>query len=236
MMSSSASSSGYWRSLGDGLATAWVGLQATLGHLGRAGRGKAVQEVREPGYFADDGVVTLQYPHEHLSVPPLGRYKLDCEIDDCIVCDKCARVCPVDCIAIEAVKSPVEFGKASDGSGKRLYAAKFDIDLAKCCYCGLCTTVCPTECLVMTADYDYSTQTLGDFTYSFANLTVEEADRRKAEYETFHSEKAVQAAAKKAATATEGGTDGSSASPISDGEPAPALKKAFKPVIKKKPE
>ena len=38
--------------------------------------------------------------NEKISVPEIGRYQLDCEIDDCIVCDKCAKVCPVDCIKL----------------------------------------------------------------------------------------------------------------------------------------
>ena len=89
-------------------------------------------------------------------IPDVGRYRLHNEIDDCIVCDKCAKICPVDCIDIEPIKATEEIGKTSDGTPKRIYAAKFDIDMGKCCFCGLCTTVCPTECLTMTKVYDFS--------------------------------------------------------------------------------
>jgi NADH-quinone oxidoreductase subunit I len=187
---------GYWRSLGSGFETAWGGLLTTLRHVRRAGKGKKQQSIRAEGYFGDDGIVTVYYPDEKILVPPLGRYKLDVEIDDCIVCDKCARVCPVDCIDIEAVKSPAVWGQTSDGTGKRLYAAKFDIDMAKCCFCGLCTTVCPTDCIVMTTEYDYPTLNLAAFDFAFATLSPEEADLKRSEYDQFVAEKA---AAKKSA-------------------------------------
>lgn len=228
--------SGYWSSLASGFQTAWQGMRATFGHMGRAARGKSEQNIRHEGYFGEDGIVTVDYPYEQIPVPPLGRYKLDCEIDDCIVCDKCARICPVDCIAIETVKSPVEWGQTSDGTGKRLYAARFDIDMAKCCFCGLCTTVCPTECLVMTAEYDFPKPEVGDFNFAFATLTPEQADQKRAEYEAFQAEKAAAAAAKKAAEAPALTPPSSPAPPAAEGEAAPAPKKVFKPVIKKKPE
>ena len=201
-----------------GLRTAISGLALTMRHLRRAGRGRVrSQSVRQPGYFSQgggQGIVTLQYPHQRLPVPEIGRYKLDCEIDDCIVCDKCARICPVDCIDIVAVKSPQEFGKTSDGTGKRLYAAKFDIDMAKCCYCGLCTTVCPTECLTMQPEYDYTVTDITKMTYAFAQMTPAELTLREHEW----------AAEVEARGARRGVQDANT--PATD---APKLKVPFKP-------
>jgi ferredoxin len=110
-------------------------------------------------------------------------------MDDCIVCDKCAKVCPVDCIDIEPIKATEEVGKASDGSPIRLYAAKFDIDMAKCCFCGLCTTVCPTECLTMTKTYDFSEFDIRDMNYHYANLSPDQAEEKRNLYEQFLKEK-----------------------------------------------
>ena len=125
-------------------------------------------------YFEkENALFTVQYPKEVLPVPAIGRYKLHNEIDDCIVCDKCAKICPVDCIDIEPIRSVDEIGKTSDGTSKRIYVAKFDIDMAKCCFCGLCTTVCPTECLTMTDDYDFSTYDIKEHNIPFANDSVE---------------------------------------------------------------
>jgi len=101
------------------------------------------------------------------------------EIDDCIVCDLCAKICPVACITIDSIKATELIGNTSDGSPKRLYAAKFDIDMAKCMYCGLCTIVCPTECIVMTNQYDRTVFELSDLTYQFSDMTAEEAAEKR---------------------------------------------------------
>ena len=83
----------------------------------------------------------------------------------------CVKVCPVNCIEIEPIRATDIIGKTSDGTNKRIHAAKFDIDMSKCCFCGLCTTVCPTECLTMTKSYDFSTFDRGDHVYEFAEMT-----------------------------------------------------------------
>jgi len=139
-----------------------------------------------------EGITTASFPHETLPIPENGRYKLHNEMEDCIVCDKCVKVCPVNCIAIEPIRSPEEFGKTSDGTSKRIYAASFDIDMSKCCFCGLCTTVCPTECLTMTPEYAFSTNHLPDHTISFANLSEQEITLRKNEWEVYLKQKAAQ--------------------------------------------
>jgi formate hydrogenlyase subunit 6/NADH:ubiquinone oxidoreductase subunit I len=142
-------------------------------------------------YFAErEGIATIQYPHVQLPVPDVGRYKLHNEIDDCIVCDKCAVVCPVDCITIEPIKSPEVIGKTSDGTSKRIYAAKFDIDMAKCCFCGLCTTVCPTECLTMTKEYDFSVFDLNEHNFVFGEMTPTDIEEKKKAWEEHQKTKA----------------------------------------------
>jgi formate hydrogenlyase subunit 6/NADH:ubiquinone oxidoreductase subunit I len=156
--------------------------------------------------------VTLQYPKEKLPVPDNGRYKLHNEIDDCIVCDKCAKICPVNCIDIEPVRAVEEIGKTSDGTSKRIYAAKFDIDMAKCCFCGLCTTVCPTECLTMTSEYDFSTFSVKEHNFAFAEMTPLEILEKKKAFEEMQLAKQ-QGQPKEAATSETSGA-GSSAKPV----------------------
>ena len=152
-------------------------MSLTWRHLLNARQSRKPISIQNPDYFEQDtGITTLQFPHESMLVPDNGRYQLDCEIDDCIVCDKCAKICPVDCIDIEPIKSSEIISYASDGSPIRLYAAKFDIDMAKCCFCGLCTTVCPTECLTMTNEYDFSVVDVTQMNFGFANLTPQGAD------------------------------------------------------------
>lgn len=188
----------YFHDIRTGIRTTLKGLSLTLKHLRRATKRRTPEGIASDNYFdLQNGLVTLQYPHEQLPIPDNGRYRLRNEIEDCIVCDKCAKVCPVDCITIDAIKATEEVGRASDGSPIRLYAAKFDIDMAKCCYCGLCTVVCPTECLTMDKKFDYSEFELGKLTYNFSNLTPEQADEKRSLYEQFLREKEEAKAAQK---------------------------------------
>ena len=191
--------------------------------------------VDNPDYFKQQtGIVTLQYPHQHLPLPDNGRYQLHNEMDDCIVCDKCAKVCPVDCIEIEPIKATGIAGYASDGSAIRLFAAKFDIDMAKCMFCGLCTTVCPTECLTMTSEYDFSTFDVTNHNFEFGNLTPAQSQEKRELYEQFVAEKE---AVKKLAVSSK--QSGGEPLPVSSEELAvsseiPKSKLAFKPSFKPK--
>lgn len=154
----------------------------TLRHFFAVNKRRKSVDIKSDNYFEQkEGIVTVQYPREKLPVPEVGRYQLQVEIDDCIVCDLCAKICPVDCIEIESIKATGPIGQTSDGTTKRLYAAKFDIDMAKCLYCGLCTVVCPTECITMTDQYDRSVTNISELTYKFSDMSAEEAEEKRSE-------------------------------------------------------
>lgn len=210
----------YWSAIGTATSTLRKGLALTFLHLLKARKSRAKIPVQSPGYFDNqEGIATVQYPHESIPVPDNGRYKLHNEIDDCIVCDKCVKICPVNCITIDPIKSPEEFGKTSDGTSKRIYAAKFDIDMGKCCFCGLCTTVCPTECLTMTKEYDFSVFDIREHNFGFANMTENQIDEKKKVWDDFQKAKQ-EAAASQTPIET----------PTASTTPAP--KPVFKPKIK----
>ncbi|MBE9584391.1 4Fe-4S dicluster domain-containing protein [Mucilaginibacter sp. JRF] len=174
----------------NGLTTAWKGMTLTVGHLFASKKTREVTRVSDDNYFKRlEGTNTIQYPKQQLPVPEVGRYQLDVEMDDCIVCDLCAKICPVDCIDIVSIKATEAIGQTSDGTTKRLYAAKFDIDMAKCMYCGLCTVVCPTECITMTNTYDRTVFELSDLVYEFSDMTKEEADEKRMLLEKQNAEK-----------------------------------------------
>ncbi len=196
-------------------------------HVFSARKSSSNFDISSPEYFkdAENGIVTLQYPHFKLPVPQAGRYKLHNEIDDCIVCDKCAKVCPVNCIDIEPIKSTEDIGYTSDGSLKRIYAAKFDIDMAKCCFCGLCTTVCPTECLVMTPEYDFVETDVSKMNIPFGEMSEAEILEKKRLLE--EKQQAASVAKPNVPPAPETNTDSSS------NTDAPKPKAVFKPVFKK---
>lgn len=229
----------YFQALWEGIQSTRKGMALTWKHAWAARRQRTIQNIQDPDYFNQNaGIVTLQYPQQQIPTPVNGRYQLHNEMDDCIVCDKCVKVCPVDCIEIDPIKAMGLVGTASDGSPIRLYAAKFDIDMSKCCFCGLCTTVCPTECLTMTSEYDFSVFDVKEHNFAFANLTPEQAEEKRALYEQFVAEKeAAKEAAKTAAPAevsspntTEGTAEEKPA------VPKPAFKPAFKPSFKPKPK
>lgn len=191
--------SDYWKNIRNATKTLNEGLKVTLRHMKDARDSRDEHYPDKENYFEkQNGLFTTRYPHEKLPVPDHGRYKLHNEIDDCIVCDKCAKVCPVNCIDIEPVRAVEEIGKTSDGTSKRIFAAKFDIDMAKCCFCGLCTTVCPTECLTMTDEYDFSAYDFAEHNFEFGEMTPLEILQRKKELEEFNKKKEAEKAAKAA--------------------------------------
>ena len=146
--------------------------------------------------------VTLQYPEERWPRPDrdIGfeqesynviRSRLHVDIDDCIGCLKCERVCPVDCIKIETVKVEKgtdipdinHTGETSKGTKKALLLQRFDIDMTECCYCNLCVYPCPEECIFMTGgpnshkhpiDYEFSQYDRTDMIYKFAKEVSDE--------------------------------------------------------------
>lgn len=180
----------YFGNIREGFMTLLTGLKLSFRHLWQARKRRTPIPVYHQDYFQQQsGIVTLQYPKESIPVPDNGRYRLHNEIDDCIVCDKCAKACPVNCIDIEGIKATEEIGRTSDGTPKRIYAAKFDIDMGKCCFCGLCTVVCPTECLTMTKAYDFTEYDVDDHIYSFAEMTPMEILEKKKEKEEADKEK-----------------------------------------------
>jgi formate hydrogenlyase subunit 6/NADH:ubiquinone oxidoreductase subunit I len=192
----------YFGNIGSAVGSSWQGLVLSMRYLLQVLGPKRAHDVTRPGYFGHDrGTFTVQFPHETIPVPEIGRYKLHNELDDCIVCDKCAKACPVDCIEIEPVRAVEAFGETSDGTPKRIYAARFDIDMSKCMFCGLCTVVCPTECLTMTPEYDFSTFDVREHTFAFADMTPEQIAIKKTAWEThLQSKQAVKPVMPPAAT------------------------------------
>jgi NADH-quinone oxidoreductase subunit I len=218
----------YFKEIFEVVQSTRKGMALTWKHAWDARKQRTVHQIQDAGYFQQsEGIVTLEYPTLQIPTPVNGRYQLHNEMDDCIVCDKCVKVCPVDCIDIEPIKATGLVGHASDGSPIRLYAAKFDIDMSKCCFCGLCTTVCPTECLTMTSEYDFSVFDVKEHNFAFANLTAEEADEKRKLYEQFVAEKAAMKE-----VASPEGKSMESEGPTSNVQ-SPTAKPVFKPSFKK---
>jgi NADH-quinone oxidoreductase subunit I len=225
----------YFANIRESVNTLLIGVKLTFKHLKKAIQSKRLRNTipaTDENYFQQEaGIVTLQYPKEKLPIPDVGRYQLHVEIEDCIVCDKCAKICPVNCIDIESVKASEQIGTTSDGTPIRLYATKFDIDMAKCCFCGLCTTVCPTECITMTPEYDYSVFDIRQMNFSFSNMSEEEIAMRKKEAE--ERERAKMQSAKIEAVKTEIAQEKQEGAVTPPSSEKPTFKPKFKPIIKK---
>lgn len=210
-----------------------------MGYLLKAYKYRKPYGIFEDQYFSqNEGLMTLQYPHEMIPVPDNGRYRLHNEIDDCIVCDKCAKICPVDCIDIEPIRATDTIGLTSDGTPKRIHAAKFDIDMSKCCFCGLCTTVCPTECLTMTKTFDFSEEDVKNHNYAFSEMSLVDIALKRKELEDFQQAKAQSIPSKETESKKE--TTAIPEKPKTTAKPVfkPKVKPVFrpKPTIPKKPK
>ena len=102
--------------------------------------------------------ITQRYPEEQRDPYPRfhGLHKLlrdDEGKEKCVACGLCARVCPAQCITIEAAEN-------EDG-GK--YAQHYEINTGRCIFCGYCVEACPVGALQMTGEYelaDYSRESL----------------------------------------------------------------------------
>jgi formate hydrogenlyase subunit 6/NADH:ubiquinone oxidoreductase subunit I len=142
--------------------------------------------------------ITLQYPEERWEPAERFRGFLHNDIKKCTSCSMCVKVCPVDCIALEAVR----------GADKKLVLVSYEINIGRCMYCGLCVEVCPTKCLTHTSGYEKATVSRGELILPFV---FEEADAIKARVAKQVAEAAAKAEAEKAAKAEaekakEGGT------------------------------
>jgi formate hydrogenlyase subunit 6/NADH:ubiquinone oxidoreductase subunit I len=126
--------------------------------------------------------ITLQYPDETWDLPIGAKGQLFNKIEDCIGCLQCARVCPVDCIAIEISKAgkDEDLGETSNGHKKKLHLLRFDIDFAKCCYCALCVDPCPTECLYMTKEYENSVYNRDNLIHHYGTYDSDQVEKLRA--------------------------------------------------------
>lgn len=172
----------YFRNIYDAVATTMVGMGVTFKNA-----------FRKP--------VTIQYPEVKHAIPERFRGQLFMRTEDCIACDQCARICPVDCIYIESVKrAPEDVAETSDGSKKRLWLTRFDIDVTLCMVCGLCTQVCPTDCLYHTHEYEIAPRHRRGMFLDFSDpKDIEKGKAAAVRWEQEKKEKAAAAAAAAAA-------------------------------------
>jgi len=128
--------------------------------------------------------VTLQYPEERWEIPEGYRGFLHNDIKTCISCSMCVKVCPVDCISLEAVR----------GADKKMVLASYDINIGRCMYCGLCVEVCPPKSLKHTAGYEMASTTREELILHFIAEDAAEIKARVARQVAEAAAKAAEAA------------------------------------------
>ncbi len=92
--------------------------------------------------------ITTRFPHESNPIPDGYRGEHRFNIDKCISCGLCSKICPNR--AIEMVEAPGEY--------RDKYPKKYPkIDLGKCCFCALCQDICPSGAMKLTKNFFLST-------------------------------------------------------------------------------
>jgi NADH-quinone oxidoreductase subunit I len=86
---------------------------------------------------------TLEFPEQRQSLPDSYRGKLRLDMNTCISCSACERICPNKTITMVDVMTD---------KGKKVMP---QIGLERCLFCALCEEVCPPKCLTLTKNYDY---------------------------------------------------------------------------------
>jgi formate hydrogenlyase subunit 6/NADH:ubiquinone oxidoreductase subunit I len=90
-----------------------------------------------------DRRATLEYPESRESLPDSYRGKLRLDMDTCISCSACERICPNKTITMVEVTTD---------RGKKVMP---QVGLERCLFCALCEEVCPPKCLTLSKDYAY---------------------------------------------------------------------------------
>jgi NADH-quinone oxidoreductase subunit I len=92
---------------------------------------------------------TRQYPEEkwHPTSAFRGRPVLveENDVERCVACGLCSRVCPALAIEVQASESP---------HWKERYPVRFEINMLRCIFCGFCEEVCPEEAIVMSDEFE----------------------------------------------------------------------------------
>lgn len=103
---------------------------------------------------------TRQYPEERWE--PTGSYRgrpvlvVENDVERCVACGLCARVCPAVAIEVQAAETALE---------KERYPERFEINMLRCIFCGFCEEVCPEEAIVMSKDYELTFESQADAIY-----------------------------------------------------------------------
>jgi len=81
--------------------------------------------------------------------PPDFRGRITYEVDKCIGCGLCIRVCPTKAIEFRVLPSE----KPAEGEKPKPPKKKVKIYISRCCFCSQCVDICPKDCLHMSDEF-----------------------------------------------------------------------------------
>lgn len=157
--------------------------------------------------------ITQQYPEERRESSERFRGFLYNDVARCTACSLCVRACPIDAIAMEAVR----------GADKKLVLVSYDVNIGRCMYCGLCVEGCPTKSLRHSDGHERASLDRGELILHFIHEPAGEIKARVARQVAEAAAKeaaAKEAAAKEAAAAGREGGGESKPAPAAGGGPA----------------
>ena len=122
---------------------------------------------------------TVSYPDVRPDLAPRFRGFPEVDLDICIVCHLCEKVCPTQCIHIEDIIHGPAHGEAADPGApkpaKKKEATVFTINAAICMVCGLCEEVCPTKpvrSIILGHKFEVATSNRADLVYGIEGQSV----------------------------------------------------------------
>ncbi len=100
---------------------------------------------------------TLMYPEVMQDFAPNYKGMLKLNIDTCISCKQCAKICPSNAIKMYKAEADAECGRGLTGAFLRQFFANHrhpGLTYERCIFCGFCVDICPVNALEMTLIHD----------------------------------------------------------------------------------
>ncbi|MCL4391662.1 MAG: NADH-quinone oxidoreductase subunit I [Candidatus Parvarchaeota archaeon] len=166
---------------------------------------------------------TYPYPDKPLPVQKRSRGMLSLDLENCIGCELCFKICPSDAIRMQKV----DFKEAGFHTNARSEAPA--IDFNKCIFCGLCSEICPPKVLHHTHKYDISTDKRKELIYDpfqLKEVYKELVEPYQQDYDIIKFQKASKDSPVTANTSTNGPNQSTGSSEVKSGQDNQSVQKS----------